>query len=64
MTLRIYPRIDGTWSFNGRTYETFVAARLALSQYTRRVLREERRQARLGDLRVSHQSLRLEAKLQ
>jgi len=64
MTLRIYPRIDGTWSFNGRTYETFFDARLALSQYTRRVLRGERRQARLGNLRVSLQSLSLEVKLQ
>jgi len=64
MTLRIYPRIDGTWSFNSRTYETFFDARLALSQYTRRVLRGERRQARLGNLRVSLQSLSLEAKLQ
>jgi len=63
MTLRIYPTINGTWSFNGLTYETFFEARLALSQYTR-ALRDERRQERLDNLRVSLQSLRLEAKFQ
>jgi hypothetical protein len=42
MTYRIYPAIDGQWRFGTRVYQTFIEARRALTQTSRR-LRKERR---------------------
>ena len=44
MTYRIYPTIDGQWRFGTRVYQTFIEARRALTQTSRR-LRKERRAA-------------------
>ena len=42
MTYWIYPTIDGQWRFGTRVYQTFIEARRALTQTSRR-LRKERR---------------------
>jgi hypothetical protein len=42
MTYRIDPTIDGQWRFGTRVYQTFIEARRALTQTSRR-LRKERR---------------------
>ena len=44
MTYRIYPTIDGQWRFGTQVYQTFMEARRALTQTSRR-LRKERRAA-------------------
>ena len=44
MTYRIYPTIDGQWRFGTQVYQTFMEARHALTQTSRR-LRKERRAA-------------------
>jgi hypothetical protein len=64
MTYRIYPTIDGQWRLGTQVYQTFIEARHALTQTTRRLRKERRAAMALAHFSKTNLSLSLSRNLQ
>jgi len=64
MTYRIYPTIDGQWRFGTRVYQTFIEARRALTQTSRRLRKERRAVMAQAHFSKTNSSLSLHGNLQ